>query len=687
MNFNSQDYLAKLLAKEDLTVTHGNFPTASFDVVNRELRLPLWKDKGKAVYDLLVGHEVGHALYTPVDGWHDADINVKGIPRSYLNIVEDIRIEKLIQRTYPGIVSAFKQGYKTLFADNLFGTVNKDLTKYKLMDKLNIASKSRGNVKVEFNEAEQLLVNKAMAVETWVDVINICKEIQEYVLENEKEEEQDQEQNTDEQGEEASGDEEQDTGTGDTTGDSESTRESDTPEDVQGQQDTLTDNAFRNNEDSLLDTDEFGNQPMYSRGVSKDELKGIIIDYDTLEASRNNQTGVFDSPYRCKGVEAKCRGFIKESKGLVSAMAREFERKKAAFEYSRSQTAKKGSLDVNKLHQYQYSEDIFLTVTKLAQAKSHGIISVLDWSGSMSGVALDVVKQTIVIALFCKRVNIPFEFYTFTTGSNNLKSYSSSVGSIHGVNRTKIVNITNSYLKKAVFERSLFDMYTIGVMVGDYTTRQKYGLDYRYVSKFDRMGATPLIETTLALGSIVRKFQQRNAIQNTNVIVMTDGQADRIDINSGYIKSLSIDHNTKVINFDGKKITGKNTKEIYASAVKALKVQTGATVMCFYLATNGSDFRREYCKMNEYSLGDTFNTDRSSFNRDGLYTRSNVNGYDEYLIIKVGKKEVKQEFEIQENKGGRDIEIKDIKRQFKSFNRTKRSSKLLVNKITDVVAA
>ena len=117
MNFNSQDYLAKLLAKEDLTVTHGNFPTASFDVVNRELRLPLWKDKGKAVYDLLVGHEVGHALYTPVDGWHDADINVKGIPRSYLNIVEDIRIEKLIQRTYPGIVSAFKQGYKTLFAE------------------------------------------------------------------------------------------------------------------------------------------------------------------------------------------------------------------------------------------------------------------------------------------------------------------------------------------------------------------------------------------------------------------------------------------------------------------------------------------------------------------------------------------------------------------------------------------
>ena len=70
MNLSAQEYLAKLLAKENLSVQHGNYSTASFDVVNRVLRLPLWKDKGKDVYDLLVGHEVGHALYTPADGWH-----------------------------------------------------------------------------------------------------------------------------------------------------------------------------------------------------------------------------------------------------------------------------------------------------------------------------------------------------------------------------------------------------------------------------------------------------------------------------------------------------------------------------------------------------------------------------------------------------------------------------------------
>ena len=87
MNLSAQEYLAKLLAKENLSVQHGNYSTASFDVENRVLRLPLWKDKGKDVYDLLVGNEVGHALYTPVDGWHDSEKKIGKIPRAYLNIV------------------------------------------------------------------------------------------------------------------------------------------------------------------------------------------------------------------------------------------------------------------------------------------------------------------------------------------------------------------------------------------------------------------------------------------------------------------------------------------------------------------------------------------------------------------------------------------------------------------------
>ena len=104
-------------------------------------------------------------------------------------------------------------------------------------------------------------------------------------------------------------------------------------------------------------------------------------------------------------------------KTQANLLAKDFERKKAAFEYSRSRTAKSGKLDPLKLHAYKTSEDIFLTTTQLAQAKSHGIMMFLDLSGSMAELIEDVTAQAITIAMFCRQVNIPFEAYSFTTTS------------------------------------------------------------------------------------------------------------------------------------------------------------------------------------------------------------------------------------------------------------------------------
>ena len=70
--------IARLLAKENITIQHGNYHTAWFDIKNRILGLPLWKDMGKDVYDLFIGHEIGHALYTPYEGWHDSPDKIKG---------------------------------------------------------------------------------------------------------------------------------------------------------------------------------------------------------------------------------------------------------------------------------------------------------------------------------------------------------------------------------------------------------------------------------------------------------------------------------------------------------------------------------------------------------------------------------------------------------------------------------
>ena len=64
MNVNQEvkGTLAKLLATENLTVEHRKVSTASFDVNNRVLILPIWKNASSIVYDLLVGKGFFHVV-------------------------------------------------------------------------------------------------------------------------------------------------------------------------------------------------------------------------------------------------------------------------------------------------------------------------------------------------------------------------------------------------------------------------------------------------------------------------------------------------------------------------------------------------------------------------------------------------------------------------------------------------
>ena len=114
VNHEIKTQLAKLLATENFVVEHKDVRTASFDVGSRVLVLPLWKLASNTVYDLLVAHECSHALFTPNEDW-----KVKvDIPKQFVNVVEDARIEKLMKRKYPGLAKTFYQGYQELNDDD-----------------------------------------------------------------------------------------------------------------------------------------------------------------------------------------------------------------------------------------------------------------------------------------------------------------------------------------------------------------------------------------------------------------------------------------------------------------------------------------------------------------------------------------------------------------------------------------
>jgi hypothetical protein len=127
-------------------------------------------------------------------------------------------------------------------------------------------------------------------------------------------------------------------------------------------------------------------------------------EFETIKLSDN----IFED------VDKEFYKFKNNAKKEVSYLVKEFECKKSADAYARSSTARTGVLDTSKLHTYKYNEDLFKKVTVVPDGKNHGMIFILDWSGSMCYELLATVKQLINLTSFCKKVQIPFEVYAFT---------------------------------------------------------------------------------------------------------------------------------------------------------------------------------------------------------------------------------------------------------------------------------
>ena len=119
-NTQSQDMLAKLLATENINIIRSNVKTAAFDIKGRTLILPRWKEMTPTIEEMLMMHEVGHALYTGPDTYGVVFEEKKHL-KDYANVIEDVRIEKKMKERYPGSRKSFNTGYRELNDRDLFG--------------------------------------------------------------------------------------------------------------------------------------------------------------------------------------------------------------------------------------------------------------------------------------------------------------------------------------------------------------------------------------------------------------------------------------------------------------------------------------------------------------------------------------------------------------------------------------
>jgi len=471
-NRESKSILAKLLASENLTVEHGKFNTASFDVKNRVLRLPIWKEMSGSLYDLLVLHEVGHALFTPAEGLHDAKDHGKGF-KSFLNVVEDARIERKIKIKFPGGRRSFIKGYSDLMERDFFGVKREDLTGLGLIDRINLHYKVGDHMNLTFSDEEMVFVDRIDKANTWKEVVKICEDLYEYAKENESEtdmsdhdweesmmgdddEDMDWDDNYDpsdcSDSDDISDDskEKHEEGEEENDGGSSSSENSDEESDEEGkggskegdeegekndgsassgeeggmdgrfEPESKTDSNFRNNEIELVS--EEAKPYRYVNLPNKVDLKRIIVNYsDLYEDYKKLYSGDKQGRYDHRTgdemmIEATKRfnDFRNKNKKIVEYLAKEFEMKKAAKEHSRAATANSGILDSERLYTYKYNEHIFKKLTITPNGKNHGLVMFVDWSGSMSRNMKGTIEQMLTLVMFCKRVNIPFEVYAFS---------------------------------------------------------------------------------------------------------------------------------------------------------------------------------------------------------------------------------------------------------------------------------
>ena len=574
--------LAKLLAEEDIFVVHKKMDTAYFNPKSRELGLPIWKDEEmtKDIYDLMVCHEIAHALWTPLDMLETA--RVRKINHSFVNIVEDARIERMVQDRYPGSVAVFNRGYRDLTAKDFFGIADKEVSELNLIDRINLFFKKQ---KVEFTAEEKVWVKRVAETKTPEDVLNLSEELYAWMAENAPEEESDDEKTmSDPNGE--SGEGEGETGEGDGPADDKGEEDgNDAPTGDAGDDgnDDADDNAETDNgessEEGGVESTGRGGPPMAETDTDTNNAIKKLIDenasprtYGRIPALNEDLIMPFGEileksrpSYAVGGswVDAKkseIAAMKDESKKTVGYMVKEFEMKKSADQYARAAVSKTGSLDMARLHTYKYNEDLFKKVTTLPGATNHGMVMVVDWSGSMYENLKGTLSQLYNLIWFCRRTQIPFEVFAFNdcrelfidpvTGElpnrYEMKMSDFKAGDL-ALRSFKLLEFFSSKMSA----KEEIEMMEILWMVASY-----YGFEADQMIAFDKvafpgflnLGGTPLNDAIIAMMEIVPKFKRDTGVQKVNTIFLTDGASNRLGGVYDYRLDTETGDHTEVVN-------------------------------------------------------------------------------------------------------------------------------------------
>ena len=778
--------LAKLMAAENITVEHKKIPTAAFDVKNRVLYLPILKWKpGSDVYDLFCSHEVGHALWTPEEGWHSSTSDKGSGYKSFLNVVEDARIEKKIKRKFPGARKAMSDGYNELMNADFFGLreMGVDANELNLIDRINLYTKAGGNYGIDFSEEEREWIDKVMGTETFDDVVRVTDALFAYCQENESETDNsysdfdfssgesdsdeyedddmsmtgespvemmdsDEETESDmpspskegEESEEESGSGKSDTSGEEETESSEGSEEKPSdeseekpsestsdkmsfgPEGGQGNPfskseftpTSHTDQNFRKNEESIAEMGDRHYAPSYVT-FPKVNYENLIVDYKIVSEEISEYYRKQDGAVAYE-IELYNQ-FRKDNEKMISYMVKEFEMKKAADIHRRAYNSKKGTLDMNKIHAYKYSENLFQQITNLPEGKNHAMVMFIDWSGSMSGMIQDTIHQVVNLAMFCQKVQIPFEVYAFsdsytrrsmrddssmydrfrnrdiTSGyafdGKKIADYQNKDLLIN--NHFSLLNLVSSRMRRTDFVIGIKNLLMIADAFGSYSNRyfgfdrsKYFGMPHNY-----SLGGTPLDDTIITAKSLIEDYKVKTKAQIVNAIFLTDGASSPVNSYRSTSEEKGYDVIDSQVVIDDRKtrvrvMNEQNSSRYYRRAdttslyLRFLKETTGVNLLGFFL-TQSSRVQNLVGVIDRYLKDDEVR----EFRKNKFWIEKGT-AYDELYIINSKGLEIDSVDHINEVSAG--ASKSELRKALKKNTKNKLQNRVMLNAFIEKIA-
>lgn len=405
---------------------------------------------------------------------------------------------------------------------------------------------------------------------------------------------------------------------------------------------------------------------------------------------------------RIEKIQEVIREFQDSSKASVDLLCKQFEMKKAADVHKRTSVRRTGLLDMDRLHSYKVTDNIFLSRNTVKEGKNHGLIMFLDWSGSMGNTLGDTLRQLMVLMAFCRRCNIPYEIYAFTS-RHPLCNTNYGFGSMTDVDHHlweksnnplipslplksfALLNLfSSSSDKNSEFKMLTYCMgYALGYEKNSFGHPMPNMLEF--VPMWFHLHSTPLEEAIACIPDLHTRFVSKHGRAINHIVMLTDGEGD----NSGneYCKSF-IDPKTKgrYEAWSDKKIGLHRICGRTQALIDWAKDRTNSHMVCIQLYSRPGYNHYAF----EYGLAidrkiELNRKNTSSWNKEGyIEIPSDLHGFDSYFVVKAKNAVITEDFDSIDTTNMTPTKIKTsfIKHQKKKF-----MSRYMINRFVEMIAA